>query len=1050
MRLSDVSIKNPVFAWMIMCGLIVFGAISFTRLGVSQTPDVDMPFLNVSVSLTGAAPEVIEQTVVEPLENVLSTTEGIKSLSSNSKTGNANISVEFELEKDIDIAFQEVQAKVSQAMRALPRDMDTPIVTKTNPDDQPIIWLALSYDKNDPQFLMSFARDYLRQRFTTIPGVGDIFLGGYTDPALRVWVKPESLTKNNMAVNDVIDAISSEHQELPGGFLENTQKISNIRTLGEADTVEEFKKISIARRAGISNQDPTKQLKISDVANVELGLDDIRRISRFNEQPAIGLGIRKQRGSNAVAVADAVKKKLTEIQSELPSGMKINVNFDSTKFIKDSVSELNKHLLFAVLLTSLVCWLFLGSWSATFNVLLSIPTSIFGTFICLYFFGMTLNTFTLLGLTLAIGIIVDDAIMVLENIFRYNEKGYNRIESSILGSREIAFAALAATLAVVAIFLPVAFMKGVIGKFFLHFGLTISVAVMLSLLEALTITPMRCANFVSQNERTSAFGKAFESGFKKLSVFYSQLLIKTLDYKWSVIIGSTVFVVLSFFIVKFLKKEMTPSSDISMFIARVSLPIGTSIANTNERSKELEKWFLDQPEIKSVYAAIGGFGGAASDSNIIMMFVSMKEPKDRGLRSDPKNADRKIRLNQQEFFEVARKELKKFTDVKVSLRDLSQGGFGGGRGFPIEFTISGFDWKILSESAKKVIEEMKKSEFVTDVDSNLLEGMPELQIIPDRKKAAERGVSISTIGKTVNALVGGTRVGQYSSNGHRNDIKVQLLGGAKTIEDLKKIKIANQRGNLIPLSDVVELKQGTGLQSISRENRQRSISIFANLKPKVSQQKAMAFLDGLNKKTLPDGYVADFSGGSKSMGEAFRGLMFALVMGFLVAYMILAAQFNSFLDPVAILMSMPFSFSGAFAALFISQQSLNMYSFIGLLLLMGIVKKNSILLVEFANQIRELKNIKAREALIEACPVRLRPILMTSFATIAGAIPSALALGAGSENVRPMAICIIGGVFVSTFLTLFVVPCVYLALDKLKKSHRNNLAIKEAFAKVGG
>ena len=469
MRLSDISIKNPVFAWMLMAALIIFGAISFSRMGVSQLPDVDMPVINVSVSLEGAAPEIMETTVVDPIENALSTIEGVKSISSSSKTGAANVTAEFVLEKNIDTALQEVQNKIAQAQRLLPRDMDPAVITKTNPDDQPIMWLAMTYEKDDLRFMMKYARDFLRDRFTSIPGVGDIFLGGYVDPALRVWVQPDKLLKHNTSVTDVIDAISSEHSELPGGFIEHGNRNWNVRTMGEAKSVEEFRNLVVSRRAGRTTTDPSRILRLNDLARVEEGLDEVRRLSRFNGKPALGLGIKKQRGSNAVAVAKAVKLKLEEIRTMLPPGMAVQVNFDSTRFIEDSVRELNKHLLLAVLLTSLVCWIFLGSFSATFNILLSIPTSIVGAFTVLYFAGFTLNTFTLLGLTLAIGIVVDDAIMVLENIFRYNEKGRGKIESAIIGAREIAFAAMAASVAVIAIFLPVAFMKGFIGKYFLQF-----------------------------------------------------------------------------------------------------------------------------------------------------------------------------------------------------------------------------------------------------------------------------------------------------------------------------------------------------------------------------------------------------------------------------------------------------------------------------------------------------------------------------------------------------------------------------------------------------
>jgi HAE1 family hydrophobic/amphiphilic exporter-1 len=1043
MRISDVSIRNPVFAWMLMAGLIIFGAIGFSRMGVSQLPDVDFPTLTVSVTLEGAAPEVMETQVVDVIESALMAVEGVQTITSNSKSGSASVTVEFDLDRDINVALQDVQAKVAQAQRLLPDEVDPPTISKTNPDDQPILWLALTYD-GDREFMMKYARDYLKDRFTTVDGVGEIFLGGYTDPVLRVRVKPEALKRYNISVNDIMDSIKTEHSELPGGFVETDKQNFNVRTMGEAKTVEEFKSIVISKRAGSLIADPTNMVRIGQVADVSMGLDEIRRISRFNGEVALGLGIRKQKGSNAVGVATAVKEKINEIQPQLPKGMKIHQNFDSTRFIEDSVHELNKHLVLAVIFTSIVCWMFLGSWSATFNVLLSIPTSIVGTFIALYFLGYTLNTFTLLGLTLAIGIVVDDAIMVLENIFRYNEQGRGKIESAIIGAREITFAALAASLAVIAIFLPVAFMKGVIGKFFMQFGVTISFAVFLSLVESLTITPMRCAGFVHHGERTTKIGKAFDAMIDGLRISYDKWLRYSLGHRWKVILGSLVFVALSFVSLKWVNKEMSPAQDQSIFMGRLILPVGTSLAYTDAQTKKAEDVLRSRGEVKQVYVSVGGFGGGNSDSNIAMMFVTLKDPKDR-----PIDKEKGRRLTQQEFMQVARAELSKIPDVRPVLMDLSQAGFSGGRGYPIEFTVLGSDWDKLAASSSAIMKEMEASGLMTDVDSNYLLGMPEVQIRPDRVAASQHGVSITAIGTTVNAMIGGVKVGEFPQGGHRYDIRVKLEQRGNPLDEIKNLDVGNTRSNLIPLPRVVKQEVGKSLQSISRSNRQRAITVTANMKPGVSQQMAMGKVEEISKKILEPGYMISQGGSSKTFKETFQSLIFALVLGLVVAYMVLAAQFNSYIDPAAILMALPFSFSGAFFGLLLTGQSLNMFSMIGLLLLMGIVKKNSILLIEFTNTVRDRGNDNADSALTEACPVRLRPILMTSFATIAAAVPSATATGAGGETMRPMAIALIGGVLVSTVLTLFVVPCVYSLLDKFRKRDEVRKQTKEAFAAVG-
>ncbi|QDK45859.1 AcrB/AcrD/AcrF family protein [Bdellovibrio sp. ZAP7] len=1048
MRISDVSIRNAVFSWMLFAAFIIFGFISFMRLGVSQLPDVDFPVVNVSITLLGAAPEIMETSVVDPIEDALSSVQGVERISSVSKTGIANITIEFELDRNIDVALQEVQTKVAQAQRLLPPAVDPPSITKTNPDDQPILWLALVYEKNDPYFLMTYAKDYLKDRFTMVSGVGDIILGGYTDPAMRVWVDADKLRKHNIAVNDVMASITSQHTEVPGGFIQNPKNAFNVRTLGEFKDAKGFDNMIINKRAGMVIQDPFNTIRLKDVGFAKESLAEMYRISRFDGVMALGLGIKKQLGSNAVAVANAVKEQMKEIQKDLPEGMRLAINFDSSRYIEQSIHEMIKHLILAVILTSIVCWVFLGSFTATLNVLLAIPTSIMGAFIGLYFFGFTLNTFTLLGLTLAIGIVVDDAIMVLENIFRYNERGLRPIESAIVGAREITFAALAASIAIIAIFLPVAFMKGVIGKFFLQYGITISLAVMLSLLESLTITPMRCSSFVHTGERTTRIGKSFEWFMAKWKEFYGKSLNWTLAHRWSVLAVSIVFVAVSFVSVKSLNKEMTPTMDQSLFIMRLFLPIGTSLATSDQKAKEIEKWMRSQQEVAHVYASVGGLGsGGGSDANTGMMFITLKDKGNRGIA--PGQVKER---SQQEFMSYARSELtKNIQGVMVFMMDPSSRGFSTGKGYPIEFILQGPDWAKLEELNNKFKEDMRNSKLMVDVDSDYLAGMPEIQVTPARDKAARRGVSAEDIGITVQAMIGGVKNGQYTKDGHRYDVYVQLKKTPDPRDEFSKLLIANDRNNLIPITQVAEVEQRASLQQVTRVNRQRAITMYANLAPGVSQQKALEFIFNKSKE-LPEGYHIDQSGAAKSFSESFNSLIFALALGVIVAYMVLASQFNSFLDPLTILMALPFSFSGAFFALNLTGQSINMYSMIGILLLMGIVKKNSILLIDFTNAVRDRAggtDVTADAALKEACPVRLRPIIMTSVATITAALPSALAQGAGSETFKPMAITLIGGVLVSTLLTLYVVPVVYSLSDRFRKRDARQKDVREAFLKVG-
>jgi hydrophobe/amphiphile efflux-1 (HAE1) family protein len=1020
MSLSDLSIRKPVFAWMLMGAMIIFGYLSMRKMGVSQLPDVDFPVVNISVTYEGAAPEVMELDVIDPIESAVLSVEGVKSMTSQAKLGSANVSVEFNLEKDIDVAVSEVEAKINQAQRFLPNEIDPPIISKVNPDDRPIMWLSVTSDTMARKDLMAYVRDNLKDRFQTVSGVADVFLGGYVEPNLRVWVDNDKLNQYQLSVTDVVNAIQAEHKESPSGYVEDPTKERNVRTLGEATSVEEFSKLPIIRRGGAPNYVP---LFLGDVVSVEEGLADVRRISRAIGKTAVGLGVRKQRGSNSVAVAEGIKKKMVEVNKQLPPGMMVGVNFDSTTFIEESIHELSFTMILSAVLTAVVCWLFLGSFAATINVILAIPTSILGAFIILNYMDFTLNTFTLLGLSLSIGIVVDDAIMVLENIYRHHEEGKDKVRASLDGANEITFAALAATVAIMAIFLPVAMMDGIIGKYFFQFGITISVAVGLSYIEAITLTPMRTSKFIEDTSKRNKLGQMVDRFFDSIVAFYGKTLTATLNNRWKVIIFSLIFFMGTFALVKFIPKEFVPAQDVSSFLVRLKTPDGSSLAFTDEATKEVEAFFNSRKEVKRFFVSIGGFGGqGGSESNIANMFVTLHQPNKR-----PKDPELGRAKKQSELLEEYRKYFKQnFKKGQVFVQDTSQGGFtASGRGFPVEFTITGGDWPTLIDTAKKTMADMKASGIYTDVDTDYKESVMEIKIFPDREKAKRYGVSVQEIGTTINALIGGVVVGKYSKDGHRNDIRVKMLNASKDqLSDLKKIYVRNTRGELIQLLDVVNVKELPGVQTISRRQRQRAITIFSGVTPGKSQGEALTLVRELTKKHLKPGYAIVESGSSETFNETFKSLIYALALGVLIAYMILGAQFNSFIDPVTVLMALPFSFSGAFIGLWISGQTINMYSMIGLILLMGLVKKNSILLVDFTNQRRE-EGLGIRDALEDACPKRLRPILMTTFSTVAGAIPLAFSLGPGSESLKPMAISIIGGSLVSTVLTLVVVPAMY-------------------------
>ncbi len=1005
-----------------MAAIILFGAISFKGLGVSQLPDVDFPVVGVSLSLPGAAPEVVESQVLDPLEDAIMEIDGIRSVTSSAMQASGSISVEFELNRDIDRAMQEIQNKINQVQNLLPTSLYPPTLRKSNPEDQPIMWLAITTDdpKVQPIDLMIYARNHLFDEFATLPGVGNIALGGYVDPALRLWVNVKKLDYYNVTSQDLLTSITDGHLETPSGVVSDDKKEYNVRLMGEAESPTEFGKLNINTRA---NQGPNyRPVQLKDVAEIEEGISDIRKIARNNLHRTVGLGILKQHGSNAVDVANEVRKKLALLGPVIPKGWHVDIRNDNTRFIKQSVDALLFTLSLSALLTSLVCYLFLGSITSTINVLMAIPTSIIGTFTAFLFFNFTLNTFTLLGLSLAIGIVVDDAIMMLENIVRHIELGLPRREAALVGANEITFAALAATIAVVAIFLPVVFMKGIIGRYFLQYGVTVTVAVLLSLLEALTLTPMRCSRYLIVDSHPKGLARFVHVLFAHLAAVYQKLLIFLLRHRWKTVITAFAFFAGSILLARQVPVEMMPAQDQSMFLMRFKLPVGTALPVTNEKMAKVERYILDQPETDGIFSVVGGFGGDAVNQG--MAFVTLVPPGKR-------------KMTQAELINKHRKALKHMIPgMEIVVQDLSLRGFAATRGFPVEFIVQGPNWEKLTETTDRILAKMKETKFVTDVNTDIQADMKEVQITPNRKKLAEHGVSLNTVTSVINALVGGLILnGQtmYPKDGHRYSIELRLVADQRDkVTDLSKITFRNNRGEVIRLNELVDVNIRPSLMLISRLNRQRAITAYANPAPGVSQQEAMAQTEKLAKSMLPPGYTIAMIGSSKSFQESIGSLVTALLMGILVSYMVLASQFNSFVHPVSVLMALPFSVSGAFVGLLVAHQSINIYSLIGFILLMGIVKKNSILLVDFTNQIRATgKDVRA--ALIEACPVRLRPILMTSTAVVAGALPEALSLGPGAETTIPMAVAIIGGVIASTFLTLLVVPCVYSLLTSFEQ-----------------
>jgi multidrug efflux pump subunit AcrB len=1138
--LSDVSIKNPVFAWMLMFGLIFFGFLCFFRMGLSQMPDVAFPVVNVSITLPNASAVIMESDVADVVEDAVLGVEGVQDVQTTCTQSNANISVFLDLSQDPNVAVQEVQTAVFAVEKQLPADTQPPIIREQDPNSSPVFWLAVTADPPlISRDMMLYIRDNLKDHYTKLPGVSGVFLGGWINRQVNIWVDNKKMTARYLTADDVVNTIQNQHAEVPVGFMETPLTQYEVRSMGEAATIKDFEDLPIITRGGQPNYTLTP---LKDVATVEDGLATVTRISRFDGIPCVGLGIVMTDGYNAVKLVQTVKAQMAEDLKTIPKGYHLLTNFDTTVSIEENVHELELTICLAAILTGLVCYLFLGSWSSTFNVFLAIPTSLFGTFIIIALFGFTLNMFTLLALSLSIGVVVDDAIMVMENIMRHQEEGENMVEAALKGSREVIFAAVATSIAIVAIFLPVAFMSGIIGKFFFQFGITLSGAVLISLLEAVTLTPMRCSQFVHVADSTKGFNHWVQDHMHRLTALYGRFLgwclgyrtdrlmaearsghlpwFKALfskffftnpkalvadaqeeiknpryslapilwfivglcllalakfwkplafeitgalfllavlvylwknrhfffahlfyDHRWGVVFGAMLIFAGSMFLAKVIKEEMVPSTDQSVFMINLQFPTDYSIFRADGLVKQCEAALKPRGEIQNMYVAIGGFG--ASSSNTAIIFTTLKPPGKRPVAtwaekfppsgplafiSNLWNKFTKPRLSQAEFMEVCRKALVKVSpDLQVFLVDLSKHGLSTGKGYDVEFIVTGPDWEKLGDYSAEIKKQMKASPQLADVNDNYMNGLPELQVIPNRAKAAAEGVNLSDLGTVLGVLVGGYTFESvyYHESGHDNPIFIRMPPDQRLRPaDLNHVYTRNNRGELVSVADVTTITQVPALIQITRDNRVRAISFLANASPTASGQEAMDAAMKIAKGVLPTGYSASLTGTSQAGSQTNIQLLITMGLGIIVAYMVLATQFNSFLQPWVILLALPFSITGAFAGLWLFNQSLNMYSLIGLILLLGLVKKNSIMIVSFTNQARE-KGKNLTDALLYACPMRLRPILMTSFATVAGALPAAMALGPGSALRQPMSVAVIGGILFSTLLSLVVVPCAY-------------------------
>ena len=1022
MNIIEMSIRRPVFAWILMSALIIFGGVCLSRMGVSQMPDIDFPVLSISVDFEGASPEVIEKEILEPIEERLLGVEGIVEMRSSARQGSGSIRLDFDINRDVDVALQEVQSALSRLV--LPPEIDPPTIRKQNPEDEPIMMLGISADKPLRE-VIRWTDNVLLDQIRFLPAVGEAAITGFAQRNLRVWVEPRKLKELDLTLVDLLDTIASQHKESAAGQFVSDKQELRVRWLGEAFDVKEFEEMRILRR-GSGLIQPGTELRLKDLARVEDGLTDIRRMGRIDGKEAIFVGIRKQRGTNEVTLSETINKKIEELQKQLPEGYNLQVNIDYTTPTKATVNSTMEKLVVAGIITIVICFLFLGSLQSAINILFSIPTSILGTFIILYFSGMTMNLFTLLALTLAISIVVDDAIMLLENIVRHHRMGKSPAKAAYDGSIEILPSAIAASLSVIAIFLPVVFMDGIIGKFFFQFGIAMSGAILLSLIEAVTITPMRAAALLATSPKPSKFEHYVDHINEVWSKAYQKSLHICINWPKTIVFASLGLFIASMSMIQFVKQEFIPAQDQNVILVNGQTPTGTNLFETQKKSLEVEEVLKKNPDINNYIVSVGAGGGPGGSVNGMFFPIYLKPREDR----------KKTHL---EVMADLRKEFVNIKGVRLQLRDISSRNLTTGRQNPIAFNIRGGDLKVLQEKSEEMMRVLTEEGMTQDLDTDFKVGLPELVVKPNAELMEKWGVTRDQVSRTLNAALGGTRQGRFTADGRRFDIRVKVPDEIITSEtEIGMIPIRNSFGNLLPLERVVTMKRDGALQSISRVNRQRAISVYGNLAPGKSQAQVLDRAAELAKQILPTGYSFGLEGSSSGFQEAFKSLITALLLGILVAYMILAVQFNSFVHPFVILIALPFSLTGAFLALWMFGVSLNLFSFIGIIVLMGIAKKNSILLVEFTNQMRH-KGMNVPEALLEACPLRLRPILMTSIATVCAALPLVIGNAIGAETRKPMGLTIIGGSIVSTVFTLFVVPSLYLMMSKLERQKEVNL-----------
>ena len=1011
MKLSETSIQRPVLASMISAALVLFGVIGYTRLSVRELPDIDPPIISVSTTLPGANAQVVETAVTDVLEEELSTIQGIRTLSSSSSEENSQITLEFTLDRPVDVAAQDVRDKVSRVRGRLPVDVLEPVIAKEQADAQPFFWLALSSPNYDLMQLSDVADRLVKARLQSLTGVGSAGIFGERRFAMRVWVKPEELSARQLTVQDVEAAIVARNVEIPAGRIESTRREFSVRSLGELKTPREFGELVVASQGG-------QLIKLKDVANVELGPEDNRSIFRYNGNPAVAIGVVRQSKANLIDVARRIREAIPGIQQTLPAGVKLEIAWDGSVFVTHSINDARLTLLIAAILVVLIIFVFLRNLRATVIPGLAIPASIVSTFAIMYFLGFSINNFTLLALTIAIGIVVDDAIIVLENAYRHQEELHEAPEqAAVNGTNEIGFAVIATTIALVAVFTPLGFLRGSTGRLLSEFGIAVAGAVVISGFVALTLTPMLCAKVLRVPHEHGAVFKALEAGFNAIADRYAKLLQMALRHRGIVVAGTVVTVALAFVFYKSLKQELIPDDDRGFFLVVASGPEGSSLEYTDGYVRQIEQIIGKTPGVQGYFTIIGGFSGGVNQSFVGVIMKDWSERRN--------TVQQTVGMLFPQLFGIA----------GVRAFPYAPGALGFSQ--PVQFVVQHPDFARLTQAMDTFVTAARAIKGLTNVDTDLRVNKPELRVTFDRDRAEDLGVPVRDVAAALQTFLGGRRVSTFTRNDKLYYVMVRLDPSQRaTPSDMSGLYLRGRGDQLVQLSALAKVAEGVGPRQINHFNRVPSFTLSASLIPPFAQGEALDSIDRMARRVLPPGSTTALAGDSREFKESGGALYFAFGVALLVVFMVLASQFESMIHPLTVLLAVPLAVTGALGTLLIAALlhrpggTINLYSEIGMVLLIGLVTKNSILLVEYTNQLKA-RGLDTVAAVLESGRIRLRPILMTSVSTIMGAIPVMIGVGAGSTSRRPLGYAIVGGILFSTALTLFVVPVAYVLLDRL-------------------